>query len=270
MLEGVLTLDSDKTTELANQLKRVSFDNLVSTIEILHKRELAIRQLREVMEHHYKEVLETPDLQKIIEANTWLFGSQYTTLGAEEDTFQSIAKNLRNDVKEIDLVDENDIADGNNIEGVNRQVDLFLARRVPHLNSRGESFYKCVIIEIKRPSISLNKKHLRQLEDYAEIITKHPAFNSEKMRFELILVGRKISGNDTHINSQLSGLKEKGELGLVGSDQRIKSYVKTWSTIFDEFELSNNYLLGTLNSKLEGLSNETASSLVSKLKKESK
>ena len=47
------------------------------------------------MDNHYESVLETPDLQKIIEANTWLFGAQYEILGAEEDSFTKIAKKLK-------------------------------------------------------------------------------------------------------------------------------------------------------------------------------
>jgi hypothetical protein len=43
-------------------------------------------KLRTLMNDHYLETLETPDLQGIIEANTWLFGSSYETIGAEEDT----------------------------------------------------------------------------------------------------------------------------------------------------------------------------------------
>ena len=49
-----------------------------------------------------------------------------------------------------------------------------------------------IVVEIKRPAISLNKKHLRQLEDYAEIIKRQPQFKSEKMHFELIPSGARF------------------------------------------------------------------------------
>jgi len=262
ILDGVLDLNSDNVKRLANQLKATTLENIISTIESLQKRQQAIHQLREVMDNRYSEVLETPDLQKIIESNTWLFGPQYTILGAEEDTFTSIAKNLRREIKGVDSISDNDIETGLKVEGVNRQVDLFLARKVPVYDAKGSQIYKCVIIEIKRPGISLNKKHLQQIDDYCEIISKHPAFGSSKMIFEIILIGRKVSKDDFQIRQRMNNLKDKAELGLVSYDDKMKCYVKDWYTIFDEFELTNSYLLGTLNSKLEDLSEKPTSNIV--------
>lgn len=262
VLEGVLDLTSDTLERLANQLKTTTLENVISTIEILQKRQQAIHELKEIMENRYSEILETPDLQKIIENNTWLFGSQYTTLGAEEDTFNKIAINLRNEIKYINVISQEDIEQNTNLDGVNRQVDLFLARKIPTFDAIGNQIYKCIIIEIKRPAISLNKKHLQQIDDYCEIISKHPSYGSDKMKFEIILVGRKISKDDYHITQRKKNLKDKAEYGLVTDDDRIKCYVKDWFTIFDEFELSNNYLLTTLNSRLDNLTNQSTSSLV--------
>jgi hypothetical protein len=268
VLEGVVELDSENLDILAKQLNRTTLENVISTIESLQKRQLAVIKLREVMENRFTEVSETPDLQKIIENNTWLFGPQYTTLGAEEDTFQVIAKNLRDKVQDINLVSDEDLAEGAMVDGVNRQVDLFLARKVPTYDSEGKEFYKCVIIEIKRPAVSLNKKHLQQIDDYAEIITNHAAFGSDRMRFELILVGRKISRDDVQIKRRLNGLKDKGEYGLVTNDNNIKCYVKDWFTIFDEFDLSNRYLLTNLNTKLGEISDTPTRDLIENLQLE--
>lgn len=266
VLDGVLDLDAKNVNLLASQLKKTTLENIISTIEILQKRQTAIQQMREVMENRYNEVSETPDLQKIIENNTWLFGAQYSILGAEEDTFTKISKKLRDEVKGIDVISEQDIEDGTDIVGVNRQVDLFMARKVPSVDSRGQMIFKCVVIEIKRPGLSLNKKHLQQLEDYAEIISKHAAFSSEKMRFELILVGRKISKDDYQIKNRIDGLKHNSEAGLV-SDGRIKCYVRDWFSIFDEFDLSNDYLLKNLNSKLDDVSEDSTKKIISDLQK---
>jgi Histidine kinase-, DNA gyrase B-, and HSP90-like ATPase len=192
VLNSVLELDDKSVAKLAQQLKQTTLENIVATIEVLQRRQTGASQLRTLMNDHYREVLETPDLQKIIENNTWLFGPGYETLGAEEDTFTKIAKRLRDTIPQVDKVDSTDLDDPADIDGANRQTDLFLARRIPTVESDGQKIFRCVIIEIKRPSLSLNKKHLRQLDDYADIIKRHPEFSSTKMRFELILVGRQI------------------------------------------------------------------------------
>ncbi|QEZ48019.1 ATP-binding protein [Cupriavidus oxalaticus] len=243
VLNSVLELDEQAVKTLADQLQQTSLENIVATIEILQRRHSAAAKLRALMNVHYREVLETPDLQQIIEANTWLFGPAYETLGAEEDSFTKIARTLRDRVPQIGVIDEEDVEASEDIAGAQRQTDLFLARRIPTLDSAGRMFYRCVIIEIKRPGIALNVKHLRQLDDYANIIKKHPEFSSEKMRFELILLGRKISSHDMEIESRMRQLLGRGELGLVSEDPRMKRYVLNWYTLLDAFELSNSFLL---------------------------
>jgi len=257
ILNGVLDMDDSSIALLANQLKRTTLENIVSTIETLQRRQDAVHKMRELMNVHYKSVRETPDLQKIIEANTWLFGHRYETIGAEEDTFTKIAKQLREKIP--NQVDESDLEeiDVPEIEGAKRQTDLFLARKIPALDSEGRQFYRCLIIEIKRPSIALNVKHLRQLDDYAGILMRHSEFNSEHMHFELVLVGRKISSADVEIRSRLRNQLGRGELGLVSDDPRMKRYVLNWYTLLDSFELSNTFMLEKLKLQriaLEGVS----------------
>lgn len=265
VLEGVLDLSTESITSLANQINKSSLENIISTIEILQKREQSVHQLEEIIKKRYKEVLEVPDLQKIIENNTWLFGSQYTTLGAEEDTFTKIAKDLRNEIKGIDQIEIGDLFEDVTIEGANRQPDLFLARKVPTHDASGNQIFKCIIIEIKRPSISLNRKHLQQLDDYAAIIGKLPEFKCNQLTFELILIGRDISRDDVAIKSRLMSLKDKVEFGLVTDNESIKCYIKSWFSLINEFRLRNDYLLGNLNTKLDDLKGAPTSSMVKDL-----
>lgn len=250
VISNVLDLNEKDLESFSKQIHNSSLENIVSTIEALQRRQHSVEMLKHIMVEHYKEVLETPDLQGIIENNTWLFGNKYSILGAEEDDFQKVAKNLRDAVKNIDEITLEDVENGVQIEGIKRQTDLFMARRRPAFDARGKEVFQCTIIEIKKPAISLNKKHLEQIEEYAQIISQHPTFATDKMKFEIILVGRKISGADFKIKTALKTAENKGEPGLVFESQDgIKGYVKTWGTIFAEFELTNNYLLEKLKIK---------------------
>ncbi|MFP1914363.1 ATP-binding protein [Lonsdalea quercina] len=267
ILESVLDLNKEGISRLSSQLRATKLDNIISAIEELQKRRLIIDKINYLMDNHYKEIKETPDLQKIIENNTWLFGERYETMGAEEDTFTKIALELRNKVRYINDIDENDIDDASELAGSKRQTDLFLARKFPSLDSKGNPYFKCIIIEIKRPSISLNIKHLRQLDDYAAIIQKHPGFGSQNMHFELILIGRKISKDSFEIDSRLNAHIQKGDMGLVGDDPRMKRYVKNWYTIFDSFELTNRFMLDKLKLERDNIeySNLSSKELVTEL-----
>lgn len=268
VLEGALDLDAKSVQVLANQLKNATFENIVASIEILQRRAMAVEQLRHVMNVHYREVLETPDLQKVIESNTWLFGPRYETLGAEEDTFTEIARKMRDKVMARNPVDVDDVDDEEDLPGAKRQTDLFLARKFPSLDSTGNKVYKCIVVEIKRPAISLNKKHLRQLEDYAEIIKHQPQFKSEKMHFELILLGRQISSADTIITSRLNSHVLRNDPGLVTEDPRMKLYVMNWYTLLDGFDLTHGFMLEKLKLKRDDYSTSTREELVVELQAE--
>jgi hypothetical protein len=265
VLEGALDLDKTSVQTLASQLRRASFENIVASIEVLQRRAIAVQQLRHVMNEHYREVLETPDLQKIIESNTWLFGPRYETIGAEEDTFTKVAKKMRDEVMARNQVDTEDVDDEDDLPGAKRQTDLFLARKFPALDSMGNKVYKCIVVEIKRPAISLNKKHLRQLEDYAEIIKRQPQFKSENMHFELVLLGRQISSADTNIKSRLNAQLLRNDPGLVTEDPRMKLYVMNWYTLLDGFELTNGFMLDKLKLKRDDYSAESKEALIAEL-----
>jgi hypothetical protein len=265
IISDVLDLDIISLRKLAKQLEYTRLDNIISTIEVLQQRQLAVDKLRKLMNDHYRDVLETPDLQQIIENNTWLFGNQYVTIGAEEDTFTSVARSLRDAIRGIKIVDEEDVEDQADIKGVNRQTDLFIARKIPSVDSMGKMFYRCIVIEIKRPGIALNSKHLRQLDEYAAIIKRHPAFSSEHLQFELILVGRKISNVDFEIKSRLQNQIEKNEMGLVSVDSGMKRYVLNWYTLLDGFELTHGHLLRILELRRNELTTATKDALVTEL-----
>lgn len=260
VLESVLDLDAAAMENFATQIKRTKLQNIIQTIESLQKREHAIARIAEVMRNHYKTMLETPDLQGIIESNTWLFGNQYESIGAEEDTFTKIAENLRNAIKDIDCVEIDDLEGDASVEGANRQVDLFLVRRQKQYDSNNQPYFRCVIIEIKRPSVSLNTKHLRQVDDYASILSKHSEFNGIRTKYEIVLVGRKISDSNFDIHERLNNLADKNDPGLIGAGTQnnpIKKYVKTWQTIIEEFKISHDFMLSTLKTQRDALELES-------------
>ena len=265
IISEVLDLDEVSLNQFSHQLKHTQLENIISTIELLQRRQLAVDKLRLLMDHNYRDVLETPDLQQIIENNTWLFGNQYETIGAEEDTFTSVARGLRDAIKGIKIIDSDDVEDEQDVKGVNRQTDLFIARKIPSVDSMGKLLYRCIVIEIKRPGVALNYKHLRQLDDYAAIIKKHPAFSSEHLHFELILVGRKISNSDFEIKSRLQNHIGKNEMGLVSTDPGMKRYVMNWYTLLDGFQLTHGHLLSTLELRRDELAPTAKEVLVKEL-----
>ncbi|WP_460384611.1 ATP-binding protein [Pseudomonas amygdali] len=265
IIESILDLDADTMKTFASQLTKTKLEHIVNTIEVLQKREHAIQQIKEIMDVHYKEVRETPHLQSVIENNTWLFGASYETLAAEEDSFTKAAENLRKQIKDIEDIDVGDLAAGVTVDGAQKQVDLLLVRRQPQYDSNGEQYYRCVIVEIKRPGVALNDKHLHQLDTYASIISKYPAFQSDLTKFELILIGRTISSEAFNIDQRLESNKIHGEPGIVTKTNKLKAYIKHWPRIFDEFSLTNDFMLEKLKTQRADLSKMTKDGLLAEL-----
>ena len=265
VLNGALELDPAATARLAGHLRRSSMENIAASIDVLQRRELAVQKLRHLMTEHYRDVLELPDLQRIIENNTWLFGPRYETLGAEDDSFTKIARSIRDRVVGLREPAEEDVDCADDLHAARRQPDLFLARKFPAVDSLGRQIYKFIVIEMKRPAISLNKKHLRQLEDYAEIIKSMAEFDSELMHFELILVGRRISSKDSRIRSRLHGNVVRGDLGLIEDNPNMKLYVMNWTSLLASFELTHHFMLEKLKLKRAELVGRTKGELVAEL-----
>ncbi|MGB0894183.1 MAG: ATP-binding protein [Parashewanella sp.] len=270
VLEGVLELNKAQLKEFSSQIKKSKLDHIISTIGLIQKRDEVVHKMKRLFKDHSEHVLETPDLQGIIEANTWLFGAQYETIGAEEPDFYENAKNLWSKDKEIEglsCLEQEDLIEGATIEGAKGEVDLFLAKKLLTVDhSTGEEFIKCTIIEIKRPSLSLNNKCVRQVERYREVLERHPAFNDEKMRFDVILVGTKFSQNATNIKTRLKDNAGKAGQGLLlGAEDRIKVYVKTWATIFNDFDITHKHLLNKLRINRDELQTQTKDESVKEL-----
>lgn len=265
VLLNILELDGESLDMFASQIKKSKLENLVRTIEALQRRQEVIHMMKFIMEERYREVLETPDLQGIIEANTWLFGEQFETIGAEEDSIKKLALKVRSGISDIDSVNAMDCEGVAEINGVLKQPDLLLCRRNITLDGVGNRIIKFTLVEIKRPGIALNKKHLTQLEGYAETMLKMQEFSGDQMQFDFILVGRKISSEDIYIKSRRETALGQGTFGFVGKMNKTRMYVLDWATLLANFEISNNYLLEKLKMKRDSYSENSTKEIVADL-----
>lgn len=267
VLQSILDLNGDSLEMFAGQIKKSHLENIIRTIEALQRRQEVIHMMKYIMDDRYREVLETPDLQGIIEANTWLFGEQYLTIGAEEDSIKQLALSVRSKVSDIASVTTQDCEGLDEIEGILKQPDLFLCGKNITQDSAGNRIIKYTLIEIKRPGIALNKKHLAQLEEYAEIIQKTQQFTGHQMHVDCILAGRKISSDDVQIKSRRESMIGKGTFGFIGQIGNARMYVLDWTTLLANFEISNDFLLSQLKMKRNSYSECSTNEIITNLQK---
>ena len=92
-----------------------------------------------------------------------------------------------------------------------------------------------------------------------KLIYKEPQFNDPKAKWTFILVGNKLDSSGT-IESEWETNKVWGKKGLVmrvdNNSMHYEIYVKTWSTVFAEFEMRHDFLMKHLNFKRDKLTAE--------------
>ena len=253
ILEDVTELTPEERRDMAELLEKVELKNVVSMLQLVTDRLQAIKDFKELIKKE-RNANEVDHIQKFIEKHYWFFGEEYHLATAEEPNFEEALRTFLNYASDI-YYDKNSVV----IEDDDKykQMDIFAIQSLPC----GE-IKKCVVVELKRPSVVLSRKELNQLKDYFDVIKKDDRFNAANVDWEFYLVGNKY--ND-EIVSEIESAKGHGERSLVHKVNRCKIYVKTWSEIFTELELNFNYLQEKLKfdySKLADNSSLTSNEIV--------
>ncbi|ACM20870.1 hypothetical protein Geob_2519 [Geotalea daltonii FRC-32] len=235
IIKEVVELEPTERKQLAEILKTSRLSSVIRTIELIHNRYKAVSGLKKLVFDEDLKAKEVPHIQIFMENNYWLIGEQYNIITAAEPTFEEALRRynylLTKEDKKIKI----------NHPNKNCQMDLFLIRQ-----DYDGDIIKNVVLELKHPNVRLGKKQLDQIDKYFEVILKQPEFNASNMTWEFHLIGNRLDASE-YIERQYKNASLHGERCLVYKDDRYKIYVKTWSEIFNTFELRHKFL----NDRLE-------------------
>ena len=130
-------------------------------------------------------------------------------------------------------------------------MDIFAFRQTKDSNN-----IENIIVELKRPNIKLGELELSQIKTYMRLIYQEPQFNSSKAKWTFILIGNKLDDSGT-IEGEYDTNKAWGKKDLVyhvdKNSQNYEIFVKTWSTVFDDFEMRHDFLLKKLQIRRKSL-----------------
>ncbi len=232
IIGDIIELDTNERRELKKILEDHDLHKIIKTMELITDRFKIVEILKQLVFKKEINANERDHLQKVVEDNFWIFGEQYHLVSKDESFQKSLEKYvyiLNGEKKSVDY-------SGNK----RKRMDIFLCQRWKNTDS-----IKNVIIELKSPKIKeLSNVEYYQVNEYKNMIKKEPEFNSSLANWEFILVGQSY---DTFIEDLIKTNVGHGEKNLVSKVENFKVYVKTWSQIFDEFEISHEWL----NRKLE-------------------
>jgi len=223
IMEQLHELTSEEQSDLLDILKRTSLSNVVKTIKEIDHRLEVLETLKVLISEYEKETLEVKHIQKILDANFWLFGEQFRLFSSTEGALRNVITKYAKEILEIE--------DPELTSKPNGEVDLFLTKT----ENVGEKVQRNVIVEIKRASIKLKKnKEYTQIDNYKDRILEQDLCNGENQYWEFYLIGKDYDSGIAELidSGKTHGEVEKG-LTINAKNGRVKVYVRKWSDILE-------------------------------------
>ncbi|PHM36156.1 ATP-binding protein [Xenorhabdus innexi] len=266
IFEGIIELSDSEIDKLSSVIRRSSLSNITKTISFISDRLDVLDYFKKLLNDPNKDTYEVKHIQKVIEENLWLFGEQYTLLASEEDKFDHALRVFLKDVKGFD--DEHYNKYSVDHPDKNKEMDIFAALKGKRCDDKDNTYFHCVVIELKRPSVKLTDKEFEQIKRYKNTISSHSEFIGDNTRWDFILVGNEISDSkntSANIMDEIESNKQHGEFGLIQKSGNKRIYIKTWKQIINEFELRYHDLTDRLKLKELNIQEKTPDLLTSKI-----
>src|SRR5258708_18911369 len=117
---------------------------------------------------------------------------------------------------------------GRKPDGKVGRIDSFMGRLVSHGEEQHREF---LLIELKRPSLTIGRKELDQLEDYVNSILAQPDFINTSTNWNFYLV---TSEYDDVVKERIT--QENRPTGLLIEKPNHKVWVKSWGELIRDAE----------------------------------
>ncbi|MDG2068554.1 MAG: ATP-binding protein [Paracoccaceae bacterium] len=228
LLNHVIDLPKDKQEDLANLLKRTTLTAVINAARSVSDRLDFLKALQILIFNaaSKRQLLERSQLHRVIAEHTWLFGEQFNLTNDDEDlssVLRSHLKLLGPDREE--LAPDEPVRDA---DGKTRIVDLMLSQRLP---TSTDDERKHLVIELKRPSRSINEDVVNQIKKYAKAVALDDRFKKSSVEWDFLAVSNRFEPN-AELEAKQTG-KPRG-LVLELDEPKIRVWAKTWGQIIDE------------------------------------
>jgi hypothetical protein len=231
VIQEVLDLPEDKLDELDELLGQTTLARVITVSKSITNRIDFLKALGElVLQPDLRgKVLERRQLHRILANETWVFGEEYALLADDE----SLRTALQRHIKLLERDDLNPQALAEQVADPSGRsqsiVDLMLARAVPLDAKRREH----LVVELKRPSVTIGSAELQQVKDYAIAVARDPRFDKTDVEWDFVAVSTELGGTVIEDASQ-----PQLPPGQVASylDGRVRVWAKTWGQIIDDAE----------------------------------
>ena len=237
ILEKVVDLPKNKQEQLADLLRKTSLTAVINAAKAVTDRLEFLRALQILVfdRNSKRQLLERSQLHRIIAQETWIFGEQFNLMNDDEDLSAVLRSHIKLLGSDNDkgtprraLAPKEPVLDANGKAAI---VDLMLSRRAP---TATEEERKHLVIELKRPSQSLNEDVINQIKKYAKAVALDDRFKHSDVEWDFVAVANGFT-KDAEFDARQKD-KPRGLVLEVDDPIKIRVWAKTWGEVIQEAE----------------------------------
>jgi hypothetical protein len=225
ILAAVFDLPKSRQDEFSSLLDKTELGNIIAASALVADRIAVLKMLRHMVfdPAHRQTTKERGELDVLVRDNTWIFGEGFHITMPEagltkimDRVSQELALNRMKGTRTRKL------------DGKVGRIDSFVGREVPKGNRLHREY---LLIELKRPSLTVGRKELDQLDDYVTAIIDQPDYVKATTTWNFFLVTTEYSPAIAHRINQ-----EGRASGLYIDGANYKVWVKQWAELIRDCE----------------------------------
>lgn len=241
ILSEVFNLTQKQQDDLAELLTHTHLPEIIDVAKTVGDRLTFIYLLEQMVYNDAvgKPIKERSQFHKILLKELWVFGEKYA-LGTSDQSLRNLL------YSHIQCLGRDEIIPNippEATEDLSRIPDICLFQQI----CPGYEQFEHLVIELKRPTLTLTKKELDQIEDYAMTVSANSLFDKASTKWHFILLGQDF---DKYVDTRLKN-RTDGVGNLYNSeDGSVSISVLKWSSIIQENKFKYEFLRKKLNYQL--------------------
>ena len=240
ILTEVLDLPVQKREEFAELLQRTSLSAIINASKVVTDRLDFIAGLNNLVfdPDMVKALKERTQLHRILANETWVFGEEYNLMVDDQGLTEVLRAIVRNEGLESEVEIDTPVTTHTGHAGI---VDLMFGRAKKHWGSNSREY---LIVELKRPSVKVDDKALRQCWKYAQALVKHPKFAATNTTFDIWALSTEL---DDYAKEQASQPNRRPGIAMEDKAGRFRIWAMDWGTLLREAESRHQFFKDQLN-----------------------
>lgn len=238
ILTEVFNLSKEKQDELAELLTHTHLTEIVDVAKTVAERLNFIYVLEQMVYNDSigKAIRERTQFHRVLLKELWVFGEKYA-LGTSDQSLKNLLKAHIQCLGRDELIPD---IPPEATDDLTRIPDICLFQKI----CPGYEQYEHLVIELKRPTLTLTKKEVDQIQDYALKVAKNPLFDKASTKWHFILLGQDF---DDYVDEMLQNRTEGAGNFYNSKDGSISVSVLKWSKIIQENKFKYEFLRQQLN-----------------------